>query len=1045
MIVLHGIWWNRKFHLWGEDSTRPRAAPRPRGRKPKRPKPRPLPQAADTGRVLAVLGESVEALLLSAGEQGSLPLHLPTDRVGPLDSPELIRDDPSPPAGQVSLSPWLVPTVSFGPADALDLLSAMPESGVPNTVRGQSLVYWCEAAKFVMELLVGQRFCPTLERRGESWRAEWQPLLDEEDLARRARLLARSMPPVCRAAMADDEHAPDRAARCEDFVRVTLDAAVRQALAHVDVRPKRRARKRQAVSVAERWLSALASDDAELAGRAAELTKFEEELRPWLQHILPAEAEGPFRTCFRLVPPEASEDALDRSLDEKVAEALWQLTFHLQARDDRSLLVDAAAIWKTRSDEATFLKRRVQNPQEALLAGLGRASRLFPKLDAALAQRRPVACDLSVDEAYAFLSRAAPLLGQSGFGVLVPPWWQKPAARLGARLKVSTPAQTSGLGLMGLSSLVDYDWELALGDETLSREEFERLAALKVPLVKVRGQWVELKPEQIQSAIKLLEEMSGGQMTLGQAMQLGLRGADSSGTQLPVLGLEAEGWAHDLLASLTSGVKLRALRAPKSFVGKLRPYQKRGFSWLAFLDQFGLGSCLADDMGLGKTIQFLALLLHERKEPEPPGPTLLICPMSIVGNWCREAERFSPSLRVMVHHGAERLSGRAFAAQAAQHDLVISTYALAHRDREHLTAVQWHRVALDEAQNIKNPSAKQTQAIRSLAAHKRVALTGTPVENRLSELWSIMEFLNPGYLGPAKAFRSSFAVPIERYRDADRGGALKRLVQPFILRRVKTDRTVIKDLPEKLEMRVFCNLTREQASLYQAVVKEMMQQIEESEGVQRRGLVLSTLMKLKQVCNHPAQFLHDQSELAGRSGKLGRLSEMLDEAIAEGDKALVFTQFSEMGEMLRAHLQRALGHPVLFLYGSTSKKAREAMVEQFQQEQTGPPVFVLSIKAGGVGLNLTAANHVFHFDRWWNPAVENQATDRAFRIGQRKNVQVHKFVCIGTLEERIDEMIEQKRGLAESVIGAGEKWVTELSTDELRTLFALSKDAVAEG
>jgi SNF2 family DNA or RNA helicase len=595
---------------------------------------------------------------------------------------------------------------------------------------------------------------------------------------------------------------------------------------------------------------------------------------------------------------------------------------------------------------------------------------------------------------------------------------------------------------------------VAIGDETISEDEFEQLAGLKVPLVQVRGQWVELRPEDVETAIEFFKKKHGsGEMTLGEAMQLGL-GAGSEDVEtevgLPVVDVEAEGWLEDMLSSLSEGegVKVTPVKTPKTFNGKLRPYQVKGVSWLAYLNKFGLGACLADDMGLGKTIELIALLLHERSGAGKRGkkfslaPTLLICPMSVVGNWQKEVERFAPSLKVMVHHGADRLTGKKFAREAKKNDLVICTYALAHRDEDTLSEVHWQHVVLDEAQNIKNPAAKQTQAIKKLKAAHRIALTGTPVENRLSELWSIMDFLNPGYLKSAQHFRTNFALPIEKYRKKERAEILRRIIQPFVLRRVKTDPKVINDLPEKMEMKVYYNLTREQASLYEAVVAEMLERIEKSEGIERKGLVLATLMKLKQICNHPALFLQDGSILEGRSGKLARLEEMLEEVLAEGDKALIFTQFAGMGAMLRHYLQEKLGGETLFLHGGTAKKQRDVMIQRFQSDLQGPPLFVLSLKAGGLGLNLTAANHVFHFDRWWNPAVENQATDRVFRIGQKKNVQVHKFVCIGTLEERIDQMIEQKKELAESIIGAGEAWLTELSTEQLKEVFTLSRDAV---
>jgi SNF2 family DNA or RNA helicase len=425
--------------------------------------------------------------------------------------------------------------------------------------------------------------------------------------------------------------------------------------------------------------------------------------------------------------------------------------------------------------------------------------------------------------------------------------------------------------------------------------------------------------------------------------------------------------------------------------------------------------------------------LHEHNH----NPTLVICPTSVVGNWYKEIERFAPSLRVMVYHGPDRRADN-FSSDAHNYDVIITTYSLARRDEHQFSGIEWEHIILDEAQKIKNPWAQQTQAIRKFKAWNRIALTGTPVENRLSELWSIIDFLNRGYLGAQKEFHKKFALPIERYRSTHHSEALKRIVQPFVLRRLKTDSSIIKDLPEKMEMKVFCNLTEEQATLYEAVVQEMLEKIDDSEGIQRKGLVLSTLMKLKQVCNHPAQFFHDSSTLHGRSGKLARLEEMLDEALSEGDRALIFTQFKEMGTMLQSYLQEQLDCETLFLHGGTPQKQRDAMISRFQENKA--PLFVLSLKAGGLGLNLTAANHVFHFDRWWNPAVEDQATDRAYRIGQTQNIQVHKFVCIGTVEERIDEMIEQKKELAQKIIGTGEAWITEMSAHDLKQIFQLRKE-----
>ena len=425
-------------------------------------------------------------------------------------------------------------------------------------------------------------------------------------------------------------------------------------------------------------------------------------------------------------------------------------------------------------------------------------------------------------------------------------------------------------------------------------------------------------------------------------------------------------------------------------------------------------------------------------------PTLLVCPMSLVGNWQREAERFTPDLRVHVHHGAGRLSGGELAAALTAANLVITTYAVAARDGAALAGIDWGRVVCDEAQNIKNSATRQARAVRAIPAAARIALTGTPVENHLAELWSIMEFTNSGLLGSAESFRSRYAVPIERHGDEEATAALRRLTGPFILRRLKTDRSIIADLPDKLEMKVWCNLTPEQATLYQATVEEMLAKIEAAEeGIERRGLVLATMAKLKQVCNHPAHLLGDGSALAGRSGKLARLEETCDEVLADGERALCFTQYAQFGAMLEPYLAARLGCRVLYLHGGTSKRERDALVAQFQ-ESGEPGVFLLSLRAGGTGLNLTAANHVIHLDRWWNPAVEDQATDRAFRIGQRKDVQVRKFICVGTLEERIDAMIEQKKALADRIVGTGEAWLTEMSVAQLREVIALSPEAVSE-
>jgi non-specific serine/threonine protein kinase len=717
----------------------------------------------------------------------------------------------------------------------------------------------------------------------------------------------------------------------------------------------------------------------------------------------------------------------------------WRVEFALQVADEPSLVVGADRIWESRG-ALRALARHLEAPQETLLAELGRASRLWSELENALRTAAPDALDLDTEGAHRFLRDGAPVLHAAGFGVLLPSWWQRPSSRLGARLQARTrtaPGTVASRSALGLDSLVDYQWELALGDQPLSARELRALAKLKTPLVRLRGQWVELDAKRLAAGLKLVK--SGGEMTVGELLQLGLSMQDDLAA-LPVLAVSADGALGDLLAGQAER-HLAPLDEPASFAGTLRPYQKRGLAWLSFLQSLGLGGVLADDMGLGKTVQLLALLAGDGPAT---GPTLLVCPMSLVGNWQREAAKFAPEVRVHVHHGAERPRGAKFTAAVRGADLVITTYSIAARGAAALAEIDWHRIVIDEAQAIKNAATRQAAAVRSLPARHRIAVTGTPVENRLADLWSIMEFANPGLLGTAPAFKKRYAEPIERYGDDDAARRLRRITGPFVLRRVKTDRSIISDLPEKLEMEVLCNLTAEQASLYQAVVDDMLARIEQSEGIERRGLVLAAMTKLKQVCNHPAQLLRDGSTLPGRSGKLARLEEILDEVMAAGEKALIFTQYAEFGNMLRAHLSARLGREVLYLHGGVGKAERDAMVERFQRGGDAPALFVLSLKAGGTGLTLTAANHVVHVDRWWNPAVEDQATDRAFRIGQRRAVQVRKFVCTGTVEEKISTMIGEKRGLAAKIVGTGEQWLTELSTSELRQLFALEAGAVVE-
>ncbi|MGH3243899.1 MAG: DEAD/DEAH box helicase, partial [Spirillospora sp.] len=811
-----------------------------------------------------------------------------------------------------------------------------------------------------------------------------------------------------------------------------VDTAVRGVVPHPLLVSRRKELDR--LPLAERWVAALTGPSPQVAREPRDdPDDLIAELDAWAAGA--RRPSGPLRTCFRLAEPEPKPDA-GAGAEQKTGDGdSWRVEFALQGTGDPSLYVPAALVW---AGEATS----IPNAEETLLTGLGRALRLFPDLARALDLPEPAELPLDTAGAFRFLRQAAPMLAAAGFGVLLPQWAGK--TKLGMKLTTRNddPEAASGSAVASgfdMKAMVDFRWDLAIGDESIDEAELEELARLKTPLVRLRGQWVELDEQQLEAALEFLRHPRRGRMTAAEAIRAVVHAGDDV---LPLTGVDAGGALGDLLSG-EADRRLTPTRTPDDLDAELRPYQERGLAWLTFMDGLGLGALLADDMGLGKTISVLSLLVHEREGGARPEPTLAILPMSLVGNWQREAARFTPKLRVYVHHGTGRHRGEGLLDAVAGADLVLTTYGTATRDAEMLARIEWGRVVCDEAQALKNSGTRQARAVRSIPARNRLALTGTPVENHLTELWSIMEFANPGLLGPRAVFRQRFAIPIERDGDERAAMALKRATQPFVLRRLKTDRSIISDLPEKQEIKVYCNLTTEQASLYQATVDDMLAQIAEADEKKRRGLVLATMAKLKQACNHPAQLLKDGSRLPGRSGKLERLEEICAEVLEQGEKALVFTQYAEFGSMLQPYLAARLERPVLWLHGGTSKQARDDLVQRFQGD-TEPAIFLLSLKAAGTGLTLTAANHVVHVDRWWNPAVEDQATDRAFRIGQTRNVQVRKFICVGTMEERVDEMIERKKALADSIVGTGEDWLTELSVAELRDVLRLSPEAVSD-
>ena len=697
----------------------------------------------------------------------------------------------------------------------------------------------------------------------------------------------------------------------------------------------------------------------------------------------------------------------------------------------------------------------------ALLAPLNRAAEESEFLRELLASGRiyrPL--PWSAAEAHRFLRETA-VYERAGLVTRTPDWWNPKAP---PRPRVSVTVGSREPSRLGVEALLDFDLSLTLDGEALSEAERGELLRSSEGLALIRGKWVEVDAEKLRDVLGLWEQAQAhaqaAGIPLGEAMRL-LTGVNLSGTSGEVEDPEAPDWS-DVVAGPWLQKQLRALRdapppgeavADAGLRAVLRPYQERGVGWLLTLKGLRLGGCLADDMGLGKTIQALAVFClaaqtgegqtGEAKNAEK-GPDLLVAPASLIENWQQEAARFAPRLRLLIAHPSRIPSARLRklpAAELAAADLVVTTYGTVLRT-PWMRKRRWRSVVLDEAQAVKNPAAKQTRAVKAIPASWKLALTGTPVENRLGDLWSLFDFLNPGLLGNAKEFQRAAK---SMARDRKQGYApLRRLLRPYILRRLKTDRSIIADLPDKTEVTAFCALSRKQAALYERAVAEMQAALEEEDGIKRRGVVLAFLTRFKQICNHPSQWLGDGDFDPAESGKFSRLREICESVAARQDKVLVFTQFRALLPPLAAVLDRVFGRPGLILHGGTPVKKRPGIVRRFQEDER-TPFLALSLKAGGVGLNLTAASHVIHFDRWWNPAVEDQATDRAFRIGQHRNVLVHKFVCRGTLEERIDAMIQDKRQISAEVLSAGaEAALTEMSDDQLVDLVRLDLGRAVE-
>ena len=893
----------------------------------------------------------------------------------------------------------------------------------PDARPGGDLLFWHYFTQSLKAVILRDRYIPALVYRNPpegdyELYAGWEIVSD--DYERLIREAAARMPPACAAA-------GGRMYEKTSLLRHCAEVLVHRLVSKASSAPKLERKIRGTLVEAAR---------ADVGGRqpwkVGDGLELYRHWLTWRRKLSGRRGETGFSLLFQLREAETEHDP-------------WRLELLVAPRRDPSRQLALADYWTLESEaRRAFAALCGDQFDKNLLLALGQAARIYPALWEGLDQAHPSGLNLSLNDAFTFLQEDAWVLEDAGFAVMVPAWWT-PQGRRRAKVRLQasgpTPAGAGRRDAFDLGTLIAYRYDLALGEEILDASEWESLVESKTPLVRFRGRWLALDREKMREMLDFWRRHRAGE-TSASLPELIRKAAEDS----DFFEIEPQRALAEMLEKLRDHSRLEPADDPPGFRARLRDYQKRGLAWIAFLERLGLNGCLADDMGLGKTIQVLARLAQERAGAAGIAPTLLVAPTSVIGNWKKEIERFAPSLRAFIHHGIMRLQdAERFRHTCLDHDVVITSYALARKDEKLLSSVHWRRVVLDEAQNIKNPLSAQTKAVLKLSAEHRLALTGTPVENRLLDLWSIFNFLNPGYLGKQSQFRQRYELPVQRDSDPQRAETLKRLIEPFVLRRVKTDPDIIRDLPDKVENRQFCNLCQEQASLYEAVVREVEQRLGGSEGIDRQGLILSTLMRLKQICNHPAQFLHDGSPFTvERSPKLERLGAMLGEVIGEGESALVFTQFAEIGGLLEKHLRETLDCPVFYLHGGVPAARRERMIAEFQDPDTGPGVFVLSLRAGGVGITLTKANHVFHFDRWWNPAVEDQATDRAFRIGQKKNVFVHKFVTLGTLEERIDRLIEEKKQVASLIVGNDESWLARLDNETFKALISLNRMAVLE-
>ena len=1072
MLMLHLHWCDAQCYLWGEQPFRPVALPASVS-----------PFDPGVAALRVALKAVLQGMVVPDAEAADLVLQLPTCAVPrslsrrarlPLPSqsflvPETLRDSVA--SATPQLAKWSVTALRLPWKCLFAVLGQIGERKIAEGLfASEDMMALSELFRYAGALVARGRYLPEVRvceaHTPPCSEAVWSPCIDGEEDAR-IRAFAACLPLSVFSDSSAGGTSPEGVieAILSDWVDRLVRASVVTTLSLAHGAHGR------FYSPHDAWFAALRGESRVIRwDDAGELQTLTDQLRAW-RHPVEGTRQRESRPCFTLHAPSAPE-------------APWLLEIE-------TVLPEKS---QSPNPKSKILNLKSNIPESALLA-MGQAAILFPPLGQAAYIGRMHAATLNTAEAYLFLTSSHALLRSAGYEVTLPQAW-RPEADTGFGLTVDVAPHQGGQATSDLlppegssflsgyapTARVDIRHTVTFNGEPVSQGELEHLMAAETPLVCFRGTWMAVDMKQLHQAIRLGRHEVSDEVPVVQAVQLAL-GAEARRHGLPVAEVRGHGWVETLFNRLSGDEhRFGVLAPPEGFCGELRPYQQRGFSWLVYLRSCGFGGCLADDMGLGKTIQALAFLMYEKEHGEKR-PALVAGPMSVLGNWMRETQRFTPGLRCMVHHGAGRWHGQSFVREMARFDVVFTSYHLLYRDYSDLRQVAWSGILLDEAQNIKNPETRQSKAARGLKADYRIALTGTPMENHVGDLWTVMDFLNPDMLGKRSAFREAFYRPIQTGSDPGARIRLKRMTAPFILRRLKTDKHIISDLPEKIEAKVYCPLTQAQVQLYQDELHAFHHELGAAEGIGRRGLILATLTRLKQICNHPEHYLggqaralrrgghisaplaesvkrgrakasqggalisapghNDPTSFTAASGKLTRLTESLEEVFANKECALIFTQYAEMGHLLVRHLCEIFGRDMPFLHGGVPRTMRDQMVEAFQETRE-PQAFVLSLKAGGLGLNLTRATHVFHYDRWWNPAVENQATDRAFRIGQTQRVMVHKFICNGTLEDRIDALIESKSALAAEIIGHGEHALTELSNEMLDDLLTLKTDGVSD-